>query len=255
MNYNPIGFITLYKKEVQRFTKIPLQTIAAPALTSLLFLIIFTTAIGSVRADYPLDNFKNFLFPGLIMMTIIQNAFMNNSSSILMSKVQGNIVDLLMPPLSNVEIILAFTLAGITRGLASAVACALVMMPFIEVTVYNLWIILIFAILASAIMSLIGMISGIWAEKWDHLGTVGNFVIVPLSFLSGTFYSITVLPDAIQRASLINPFFYMIDGFRYSFIGKADGSIFIGLIYLSVLSFVSWFITYLLYKKGYKIKS
>ena len=108
MNYNPIGFITLYKKEVQRFTKIPLQTIAAPALTSLLFLIIFTTAIGSVRTDYPLDNFKNFLFPGLIMMTIIQNAFMNNSSSILMSKVQGNIVDLLMPPLSNVEILLAF---------------------------------------------------------------------------------------------------------------------------------------------------
>ena len=161
MNYNNIGFITLYKKEVQRFTKIPLQTIAAPALTSLLFLVIFTTAIGSVRVDYPLDNFKSFLFPGLIMMTIIQNAFMNNSSSILMSKVQGNIVDLLMPPLSNVEIIAAFTLAGVTRGLASAIACALIMMPFIHVTVYSLWIILVFAILASAIMSLIGMISGI----------------------------------------------------------------------------------------------
>ena len=255
MNYNPIGFITLYKKEVQRFTKIPLQTIAAPALTSLLFLIIFTTAIGSVRADYPLDNFKNFLFPGLIMMTIIQNAFMNNSSSILMSKVQGNIVDLLMPPLSNVEIILAFTLAGITRGLASAVACALVMMPFIEVTVYNLWIILTFAILASAIMSLIGMISGIWAEKWDHLGTVGNFVIVPLSFLSGTFYSITVLPEAIQRASLINPFFYMIDGFRFGFLGTSDGLINNGIIYLTILSMIMWMISYYLYKVGYKIKS
>ena len=255
MNYNHIGFITLYKKEVQRFTKIPLQTIAAPALTSLLFLVIFTTAIGSVRVDYPLDNFKSFLFPGLIMMTIIQNAFMNNSSSILMSKVQGNIVDLLMPPLSNVEIIAAFTLAGVTRGLASAIACALIMMPFIHVTVYSLWIILVFAILASAIMSLIGMISGIWAEKWDHLGTVGNFVIVPLSFLSGTFYSISVLPDAIQRASLVNPFFYMIDGFRYSFIGQLDGSITFGIILLTFLSLVITYLAYFLVHKGYKIKS
>ena len=255
MNYNPIGFITLYKKEVQRFTKIPLQTIAAPALTSLLFLIIFTTAIGSVRTSYPLDSFKNFLFPGLIMMTIIQNAFMNNSSSILMSKVQGNIVDLLMPPLSNVEIIIAFTLAGVTRGLASAIACALVMMPFIEVSIYSLWIILIFAILASAIMSLIGMISGIWAEKWDHLGTVGNFVIVPLSFLSGTFYSITVLPDTIQAASLFNPFFYMIDGFRYGFLGVGDSSILHAFIVLIVLLMFLTIINFLMLKSGYKLRA
>ena len=255
MNYNHIGFITLYKKEVQRFTKIPLQTIAAPALTSLLFLVVFTTAIGSVRTDYPLESFKNFLFPGLIMMTIIQNAFMNNSSSILMSKVQGNIVDLLMPPLSNVEIILAFTFAGVTRGLASAIACALVTMPFIDVTVYSLWIILIFAILASAIMSLIGMISGIWAEKWDHLGTVGNFVIVPLSFLSGTFYSITVLPDIIQRASLINPFFYMIDGFRYGFIGESDSSISQAFIILIILLMSLVVINYEILKSGYKLRA
>ncbi len=165
MQYNPISIITLYKKEVQRFTKIPLQTIVAPAATSLLFMVIFTTAIGSVRTNYPLDSFKSFLFPGLIMMTIIQNAFMNNSSSILMSKVQGNIVDLLMPPLNNIEIILAFTLAGITRGIVVAVACALMMYPFADVSIYNIYIILIFAIIASAIMSLIGTISGIWAEK------------------------------------------------------------------------------------------
>ena len=189
------------------------------------------------------------------MMTIIQNAFMNNSSSILMSKVQGNIVDLLMPPLSNAEIILAFTFAGITRGLASAIACALVMMPFIDVTVYSLWIILIFAILASAIMSLIGMISGIWAEKWDHLGTVGNFVIVPLSFLSGTFYSITVLPDIIQRASLINPFFYMIDGFRYGFIGESDSSISQAFIILIILLMSLVVINYEILKSGYKLRA
>ena len=225
MNYNAISIITLYKKEVQRFVKIPLQTIAAPAGTSLLFLVIFTTAIGSVRVDYPLDDFKSFLFPGLIMMTIIQNAFMNNSSSILMSKVQGNIVDLLMPPLSNIEIISAFTLAGITRGLLVAVSCGLVMLPFVNVSFFSLGIIITFAVLASAIMSLVGLISGIWAEKWDHLGTVGNFVIVPLSFLSGTFYSIKVLPEKLQAASLFNPFFYMIDGFRYGFLGASDSSI------------------------------
>ncbi len=255
MNYNPVGFLTLYTKEVQRFTKIPLQTIAAPALTSLLFLVIFTTAIGSVRIDYPLENFKSFLFPGLIMMTIIQNAFMNNSSSILMSKVQGNIVDLLMPPLSHVEIIVAFTLAGITRGLFSAIACALVMMPFIEVGIYNLWIILSFALLASAIMSLIGMISGIWAEKWDHLGTIGNFVIVPLSFLSGTFYSITVLPNVIQKASLANPFFYMIDGFRYGFIGASDASILHALIILIMVLISLIVINYVMLKSGYKLRA
>ena len=254
MQYNPISIITLYKKEVQRFTKIPLQTIVAPAATSLLFMVIFTTAIGSVRTNYPLDSFKSFLFPGLIMMTIIQNAFMNNSSSILMSKVQGNIVDLLMPPLNNIEIILAFTLAGITRGIVVAIACALMMYPFADVSIYNIYIILIFAIIASAIMSLIGTISGIWAEKWDHLGTVGNFVIVPLSFLSGTFYSITVLPGPIQTASLINPFFYMIDGFRYGFLGVSDSSYLSAIFILLVIFIFLIAINYLILKSGYKLR-
>ena len=255
MSYNAISFITLYKKEVQRFTKIPLQTIVAPAGTSLLFLVIFTTAIGSVRTNYPLDSFKSFLFPGLIMMTIIQNAFMNNSSSILMSKVQGNIVDLLMPPLSNVEIIFAFTLAGITRGLAVAIACALVMYPFIEVTIFNIWVVLAFAILASAIMSLVGMISGIWAEKWDHLGTVGNFVIVPLSFLSGTFYSVLNLPVFWQNFTYINPFFYMIDGFRYGILGINDSNIISGMIILTLANIVSLILCMYILKSGYKLKT
>ena len=254
MQYNATSFITLYKKEVQRFTKIPLQTIVAPAATSLLFMIIFTTAIGSVRTNYPLDSFKSFLFPGLIMMTIIQNAFMNNSSSILMSKVQGNIVDLLMPPLNNIEIILAFTLAGITRGLVVAIACAFIMYPFAEVSVYKIHVIIIFAIIASAIMSLIGTISGIWAEKWDHLGTVGNFVIVPLSFLSGTFYSITVLPSPIQTASLLNPFFYMIDGFRYGFLGVSDSNHLFASFILLVIFILLIVLNYLMLKSGYKLR-
>ena len=255
MNYNAISIITLYKKEVQRFIKIPLQTIVAPAGTSLLFLVIFTTAIGSVRVDYPLNDFKSFLFPGLIMMTIIQNAFMNNSSSILMSKVQGNIVDLLMPPLSNIEIVVAFTLAGITRGLVVAVSCGLVMLPFVDVSFFSVAIIIIFAVLASAIMSLVGLISGIWAEKWDHLGTVGNFVIVPLSFLSGTFYSITVLPEKLQAASLFNPFFYMIDGFRYGFLGSSDTSIYVALNVLIFTCIILTAISYLMLLTGYKLRA
>ena len=255
MNYNAISLITLYKKEVQRFVKIPLQTIAAPAGTSLLFLVIFSTAIGSVRVDYPLDDFKSFLFPGLIMMTIIQNAFMNNSSSILMSKVQGNIVDLLMPPLSNIEIISAFTLAGITRGLLVAVSCGLVMLPFVNVSFFSFGIIITFAVLASAIMSLVGLISGIWAEKWDHLGTVGNFVIVPLSFLSGTFYSIKVLPEKLQVASLFNPFFYMIDGFRYGFLGSSDASIYVALIVLLFTCIILTLVSYLMLQTGYKLRA
>ena len=255
MNYNFISFLTLYKKEVQRFTKIPLQTIIAPAATSLLFLVIFTTAIGSAKTNYPLENFKSFLFPGLIMMTIIQNSFMNNSSSILMSKVQGNIVDLLMPPLLDLEIIIAFTLAGITRGVMVAIACSVVMFPFIEVKIYSPALIIFYAVFASAIMSLIGLISGIWAEKWDHLGTVGNFVIVPLSFLSGTFYSITVLPDPIQKISLINPFFYMIDGFRHGFIGVGDSSITISALVMLFVFSILLTISYLMLKSGYKLRS
>ena len=255
MNHSLISFLTLYKKEVQRFTKIPLQTIAAPAATGLLFMVIFTTAIGSAKTNYPLESFKGFLFPGLVMMTIIQNAFMNNSSSILMSKVQGNIVDLLMPPLLDLEIVIAFTLAGITRGVIVAIATAAVMIPFIDLQIYNIGVIVFFSIFASAIMSLVGFISGIWAEKWDHLGTVGNFVIVPLSFLSGTFYSISVLPEVIQQVSLINPFFYMIDGFRYGFIGASDASITVSFAVVSFLFIFLLIISYFILKSGYKLRS
>ena len=172
-----------------------------------------------------------------------------------MSKVQGNIVDLLMPPLNNVEIISAFTLAGITRGLIVGFACGLVMLPFVNVSFFSVGIIIIFAVLASAIMSLVGLISGIWAEKWDHLGTVGNFVIVPLSFLSGTFYSIKVLPEKLQTASLFNPFFYMIDGFRYGFLGSSDTSIYIALNILILTCIILTAISYLMLQTGYKLKA
>ena len=202
-----IRFVTLYIKELRRFTKIPGQTILAPAATTLLFMVIFSTAIGNSRNEYILTDFKSFLFPGLIMMTIIQNAFMNNSSSLLMSKVQGNIVDLLMPPISNFQIIVSFILVGVTRGLTVAIAAAIFMLPFVQIEIYSFIVVLFFAVISSAILSLIGLLTGIWADKWDHLGTIDNFIIIPLSFLSGTFYSIKILPEFIQKLSLFNPFF------------------------------------------------
>ena len=255
MNSNYISFITLYLKEVRRFTKIPLQTILAPAATSLLFLIIFTTAIGTARNEYPLAEFKTFVLPGLIMMTIIQNAFMNSSSSLLSSKEQGNIVDLLMPPLSNLQIVLAFTLAGITRGLTVAIASGLMMAPFIEIQFYNLLLILYFAVFASATLSLVGFLSGIWAEKWEYLEAVTNFIIVPLSFLSGTFYSIKILPQFIQDINLFNPFFYMIDGFRYGFIGSSDTSLLTSCSIILMCFIVLSFISYIILKSGYKLRN
>ena len=249
-----IRFITLYIKELRRFTKIPGQTILAPAATTLLFMVIFSTAIGNSRNEYILTDFKSFLFPGLIMMTIIQNAFMNNSSSLLMSKVQGNIVDLLMPPISNFQIIVSFILVGVTRGLTVAIAAAIFMLPFVQIEIYSFTVVLFFAVISSAILSLIGLLTGIWADKWDHLGTIDNFIIIPLSFLSGTFYSIKILPEFIQKLSLFNPFFYMIDGFRYGFIGSSDVNIMTSIQILILCFIILLFFSYLILQSGYKLR-
>ena len=249
-----IRFVTLYIKELRRFTKIPGQTILAPAATTLLFMVIFSTAIGNSRNEYILTDFKSFLFPGLIMMTIIQNAFMNNSSSLLMSKVQGNIVDLLMPPISNFQIIVSFILVGVTRGLTVAIAAAIFMLPFVQIEIYSFTVVLFFAVISSAILSLIGLLTGIWADKWDHLGTIDNFIIIPLSFLSGTFYSIKILPEFIQKLSLFNPFFYMIDGFRYGFIGSSDVNIMTSIQILILCFIILLFFSYLILQSGYKLR-
>jgi len=249
-----IRFVTLYTKELRRFTKIPGQTILAPAATTLLFMVIFSTAIGNSRNEYILSDFKSFLFPGLIMMTIIQNAFMNNSSSLLMSKVQGNIVDLLMPPISNFQIIVSFILVGVTRGLTVAIAAAIFMLPFVQIEIYSFTVVLFFAVISSAILSLIGLLTGIWADKWDHLGTIDNFIIIPLSFLSGTFYSIKILPEFIQKLSLFNPFFYMIDGFRYGFIGLSDVNIMTSIQILILCFIILLFFSYLILQSGYKLR-
>ena len=252
---NWVGAWTLYKKEVLRFLIVWVQTIFSPLVSSLLFLLVLSLAIGADRGDVLGVPFITFLAPGLISMQVIQQSFSHSSSSFMIGKIQGNIVDLLYAPLSATEVTISISLAAVTRSAMIATVSIIVFKLIIDIEITNYFLLIVFTLLSSFILGNIGIIAGLWAEKFDHMATVTNFVIVPLSFLSGTFYSIERLPEILQMISKANPFFYMIDGFRYSFIGKADGSIFIGLTYLSVLSFVSWFVTYLLYKKGYKIKS
>ena len=252
---NWVGAWTLYKKEVLRFLIVWIQTIFSPLISSLLFLLVLSLAIGADRGDVLGVPFITFLAPGLISMQVIQQSFSHSSSSFMIGKIQGNIVDLLYAPLSAAEVTISVVLAAVTRSVMIAIVSIIVFSLIIDIEIKNYLLLFIFTLLSSFILGNIGIIACFSAEKFDHMATVTNFVIIPLSFLSGTFYSIERLPEILQMVSKANPFFYMIDGFRYSFIGKADGSIFIGLIYLSVLSFVSWYVTYLLYKKGYKIKS
>ena len=252
---NWVGAWTLYKKEVLRFLIVWIQTIFSPLISSLLFLLVLSLAIGADRGDILGVPFITFLAPGLISMQVIQQSFSHSSSSFMIGKIQGNILDLLYAPLSAAEVTVSISLAAVTRSIMIAAVSIIVFKLIIKIEITNYLLLVIFTLLSSFILGNIGIIAGLWAEKFDHMATVTNFVIVPLSFLSGTFYSIDRLPEFLQIVSKANPFFYMIDGFRYSFIGQADGSITIGLVYLTILSVVSWFITYLLYKNGYKIKS
>ena len=252
---NWVGAWTLYQKETLRFLNVWIQTIFSPLVSSLLFLLVLSLAIGNERGEILGVSFITFLAPGLIAMQVIQQSFSHSSSSFMIGKIQGNIVDLLYAPLSASEVTISISLAAVTRSFMIAIISILVFKLLIDIQVKHIFTLILFTFLSSFILGNVGIIAGLWAEKFDHMATVTNFVIIPLSFLSGTFYTIDRLPPFLQTVSEANPFFYMIDGFRYSFIGKADGSIFIGLIYLSVLSLVSWFVTYLLYKKGYKIKS
>ena len=251
---NWIGIWTLYKKEILRFLNVWIQTLFSPLITSLLFLLVLSLAMGDERGNVLGVTFINFLAPGLIAMQIIQQAFSHSSSSIMIGKIQGNIVDILYAPLSAGEVTTAIILAACTRSFIIAIISIVVFSFIVNITVANFSYIILFTFLSSFILGSAGFIAGLWAEKFDHMASVTNFLIVPLSFLSGTFYSIDRLPSFLHTISQLNPFFYMIDGFRYGFIGEADGSIIYGIIYLSVLSFIIWLTSFLLYKKGYKIK-
>ena len=252
---NWVGAWTLYKKETLRFLIVWVQTIFSPLISSLLFLLVLSLAIGTGRGEMLGVSFISFLAPGLIAMQVIQQSFSHSSSSFMIGKIQGNIVDVLYAPLSAAEVTIAVSLAATTRSFMIATVSILIFYIIIDIQIKNFFLLIIFTFLSSFILGNIGTITGLWAEKFDHMASATNFVIVPLSFLSGTFYTTDRLPETIQIISKANPFFYMIDGFRYCFIGSSDGSIFVGITYLTILSFVSWFTAYYLYKKGYKIKS
>ena len=252
---NWVGAHNLYVKEVNRFFVVWAQTLLSPLISSLLFLSVLSLAIGNERGNVLGFPFISFLAPGLIAMSIIQQSFSHSSSSLMIGKIQGNIIDTLMAPLSPAEVTLAIILAAITRSIIITVISILVFSLIVKIHIYSILHIFIFAFLGSFILGALGFIAGLWAEKFDHMATVTNFIITPLSFLSGVFYSVDRLPDFFKSISQINPFFYIIDGFRFGFLGVSDGSINYGLIYLTALSIIMWLISYHLFNIGYKIKS
>ena len=252
---NWIGFKSLWIKECNRFLVVWQQTLLSPIVSSLLFLSVLSLALGNNRTDVLGYSFVSFLAPGLIAMSVITQSFSHSVSSLMIGKIQGNIVDMLYAPLSALEVSMAIILAALTRSFLIALISITIFSFMVEIPINNIFYIFIFGFLSAFILGSLGFITGLWAEKFDHTATVTNFVITPLSFLSGVFYSIDKLPNFFQTISHLNPFFYMIDGFRYGFLGTSDGSIFIGLTYLIILSFAIWYIAFYLYEKGYKIKS
>ncbi|HIC70578.1 MAG TPA: multidrug ABC transporter permease [Alphaproteobacteria bacterium] len=251
---NWIGLRTLYVKEVRRFLKVYSQTILAPAVTTLIFMTIFALALGGAVRTIGDVPFMIFLAPGLVMMAIVQNSFANTSSTIMIGKVQGCIVDVLMPPLSPSELTLAFAMGGVSRGVLVAIVTATAMSVYVPLAIYDYAALIFYALAASMMLSLMGLIAGIWAEKFDSMAAVTNFMITPLAFLSGTFYSVERLPEPWFTVSQINPFFYMIDGFRYAFIGRSDGSLLIGILILTISNALLWFTVRRMFVNGYKLK-
>lgn len=252
---NWLGFQTLYIREVRRFLKVYTQTIVAPVVTTLLFLAVFLLALGGAQRVVGDVSYAEFLMPGLVMMAMVQNAFANTSSSIVISKVQGNIVDVLMPPLSPGEFTLAYALGGTTRGLVVGAAVGLAMWVFVPVRMLHPSFVLYHAVAASLLLSTLGMIGGIWSEKFDHIAAVTNFVVTPLSFLSGTFYSVERLPESWRFVAHLDPFFYMIDGFRYGFIGHADANPMIGVVVLAAANAALLLLCHRMVATGYKLKA
>lgn len=252
---NWLGLWTLSAREVRRFAKVYNQTVLAPIVTTLLFLAIFALALGrSVEAVHGVP-FLQFLAPGLVMMAIAQNAFANTSSSLIIAKVQGNIVDTLMPPLTAGELTFGIAIGGVARGLAVGVCVTAAIALIVPLRPFSVVHILYHALAASLMLSLLGIAGGLWAEKFDHIAAVTNFVVTPLSFLSGTFYALDRLPAAAQAVAHANPFFYMIDGFRYGWTGHADAPPWIGVAVLAVVNAALWLLCHRMFATGYKLKA
>ncbi len=260
-NVNWGGLKTLYIKEVRRFFKVQLQTVWAPAVTTLLFLVIFSVALGGGGRTVTLEGqayrFADFIAPGLIMMGMLQNAFANASFSLLVGKIQGTIVDYLMPPLSTAELLAGLVGGAVTRAflVGGAVWLAMALWPGVDVTPVHLWAILWFGLLGSLFLALLGVLTSIWAEKFDHAAAVTNFVVAPLALLSGTFYSVERLSPLFQAISHANPFFYVISGFRYGFLGAADSPILVGSLVILGVNIVLGLTCYTLLRRGWNIKN
>jgi ABC-2 type transport system permease protein len=248
------SFWTLFYKEILRFWKVSFQTVLAPVLTALLYLLIFSHVLEEHVQVYPGVRYTAFLIPGLAMMALLQNAFANSSSSLIQSKITGNIVFILLPPLSHLEFFGAYVLAAAVRGVMVGLGVFAVTAIFVSVPVQNpLWV-LAFALLGAALLGALGIIAGIWAEKFDQLAAFQNFVIIPLTFLSGVFYSIHSLPPFWQLVSHFNPFFFMIDGFRFGFFGVSDVSPWLSLAIVGGSLLALSFATLSLLKRGYKLR-
>ena len=260
--FNRIGLWSLYMKEVRRFLKVQTQTVWAPAVTTLLFLVIFTVALGRSGREVLGVSFATFVAPGLIMMGMMQNAFANSSFSLLAGKIQGTIIDLLMPPLSEAELMIGIIAASITRAVmvGAAVALAMALWPGVDMMAAHPWAIAWFGLMGATLLALLGLLTSVWAEKFDHAAAVTNFVVAPLSLLSGTFYVIGNLAPSFQAVSRVNPFFYMISGFRFGFIGESDigntnEAVIGAAVGAGVLNLLLGWATYRVLKSGWKIKS
>ncbi len=247
--------VTIYRKEVRRFLKVYLQTIIAPSISTLLFFTVFTLAFGANRTIGSNIDFNSFLIPGLIMMAIINNAFANTSSSLISSKIQGNTIDFLMPPIGSIELLVGFIGGAITRGLLIAIANIFVFLPFSDLSFPHLWACFYFSFTAASLMGSIGILSGLWSEKFEHLAAITNFVLLPFTFLSGTFYSVRILPEPFLTLTYLNPFFYMIDGFRYGVSGYHDSSILAGFWIMLVLNVIFISLALFAFNKGWRLKS
>ncbi len=249
-----VGFYTLLYKELLRFWKVSFQTVLAPVITALLYLLIFSHVLEAQVQVYPGVRYTAFLVPGLVMMSMLQNAFANSSSSLIQSKITGNIVFMLLPPLSYLEFFAAYLLASVARGVVVGLGVFVVTLVFTQLTILHpLWLI-VFAFLGTGILGALGIIAGIWAEKFDQLAAFQNFLIMPLTFLSGVFYSIHSLPTFWQTVSRFNPIFYMIDGFRYGFFGVADVAPQLSLLVVGVCFVALSALTLILLKSGYKLR-
>ena len=248
------GFKTLYLREVRRFWKVGLQTLAAPVVTALLYMMVFVVAAQGAKPIHGMP-YGAFVAPGLIMMQILNNAFANSSSSLLQSKFNGLMGDFLTPPLSPMEHVAAFGLGAATRGVLVGAVTWLAVIPFAKLGMAHPWAVVFYGFGAAMILGFLGIMAGLWAEKFDHMSAVTNFVVMPMNFLSGTFYLVDRLPEPFRTASRYNPFFYLIDGFRYGFIGEAEGSLLAGAVMTVVLTVALGFVCLRMFEVGYKIKT